>query len=347
MDKNNVFDRELFTAIQHQIECIVRSVEQRPGPVIAPLFELEKMVDEVIDGDKDTGLPREALRKIFTEIISCALAKIRPLRVGFLGPQGTFSNEALVDFFGSSVEGVSQGTIFDVFHDVETGKTDYGIVPIENSTEGAVTYTLDELIETNIQIVAEKYLRISVSFLSGEKSRAGIMKLYTHPQPLGQCKNWLRNNMPHIEICLVDSTTKAADLASREAGAAALASGFAASLYGLHVIEEHVEDSRINYTRFFIIGRDESIVTGHDKTSIVFSIKDRPGALFRVLSYFKDTGINMTKIESRPDKKKMWEYNFFIDFQGHRNDREVKKVLSSIKKESIFLKVLGSYPVGK
>jgi chorismate mutase/prephenate dehydratase len=252
----------------------------------------------------------------------------------------------MVEFFGRAVDGIPLKTIYDVFHDVEAGKADAGIVPVENSTEGAVTYTLDELIETELQVVAEKFLRISCGILSKERSIGDVRKIYSHPQPLGQCKTWLRSNLPDAEICVVDSTSQAAERASGEAGAASLGSALAADLYGLNILAEHVEDSRRNYTRFFIIGREKTRPTGNDKTSIVFSIKDRPGALFGILALFNDSGINMTKIESRPDKKKMWEYNFFIDFLGHREDRKVSEVLAKIGGDAIFLKVLGSYPAG-
>jgi len=229
---------------------------------------------------------------------------------------------------------------------VESGSADYGVVPVENSTEGAVTFTMDELIETSVNVIGEKFIRISYYLISGNGSMGGIKKLFSHPQPLGQCKDWLRKNLPDAEVIQVDSTSRAAQLASEEPASAAIASFAASEKYKLNILAEHIEDLRENYTRFFALGRGFNMPTGKDKTSIVCAIKDKPGALLDIIIPLKNAGINMTKIESRPNKKKMWEYNFFIDFHGHKNDKVVQDTLEIMKNETYFLKILGSYPVG-
>jgi len=286
-----------------------------------------------------------ALKKIYNEILSTSLSSQLLFKVAYLGPEGTFSNAALLDYFGNSVEKISLKSIPDIFHEVEAGNATFGIVPVENSTEGAVTYTLDELIETDLNIIAEKKMRISFSLLSKSTDISSIDRVYSHPQPFGQCKQWIRSNLGQADIINVESTSRAAEIASKEKGSAAIASEIAAEIYDLNVLSDKIEDFRKNYTRFFIIGKNENIPSGNDKTSIVCAVNDKPSALLQLLKPFSDAGINMTKIESRPDKKKMWEYNFFIDFIGHKNDRFVVNALEKMKNETVFLKVLGSYPL--
>ncbi len=291
-------------------------------------------------------LPDDSLERIFTEIQSAAVSAAVPVKVAYLGPRGTFSWIALREFFGDSVEADPVKTIPDVFRAVEKGESDFGVVPVENSTEGAVTYTLDELIDTDLFITAERYVRITYSLLTRAGDLASVKRVYSHPQPIGQCKGWIRQNIPGAEVREVSSTSHAAELAAAEHDAAAIGSGDAAQLYGLSVMASMIEDSRQNYTRFFVMGRRESGPTGKDKTSIVCAVKDRPGALLGLLKPLEDQGINMTKIESRPDKKKIWAYNFFIDFTGHGEDTGVAKALEGMKEHSMFIKILGSYPSG-
>jgi len=302
---------------------------------------------EVIDTGNPGPLSSSDLKRVFTDIISGTIAASTPVRVAFLGPRGTFTSIALDMIFGGAIERVPQKTIVDVFHQVETEKAAFGVIPVENSTEGAVTFTLDELVETDLNIIAEQYIKISFCLMSKNSNSADIIRIYSHPQPVGQCKGWLRKNFPDAEIIHVDSTTRAAEEARNDSGSAAIASVVAADLYGLNIMSKGIEDSRQNYTRFFAVGRSESPPAGNDKTSIVCAIKDKPAALAALLSPFSESGINMTKIESRPDKKKMWEYNFFIDFLGHKDDESVKRALELMRNETVFLKILGSYPVGK
>lgn len=292
-------------------------------------------------------LSADIVKKIFAELSAFAVSAVRPPTVAYLGPAGTFTHMAMLEVFGASATGVPVKSIHDVFVEVETGRAGYGVVPVENSTEGAVTYTLDELMDTELKIIAEKYLRVTYSLVSVAKDLKSIKKLYSHPQSFGQCKEWIRKNLPNAEHHNVSSTSLAAETASWDKFAAAITSHASAEIYGLNVLATNIEDSRQNYTRFFVIGERDNPPTGRDKTSIICAVRDKPGALYDLLGPFNRAGINMTKIESRPDKKKMWEYNFFIDFIGHRENTIVKSAVEKMKEDLIFLKVLGSYPAEK
>ncbi len=217
---------------------------------------------------------------------------------------------------------------------------------MENSSEGAVVPTLDELLSTGLRVEREKYLRVSFALLSLETSIDEVKKVFTFGQPLGQCRGWLRAHLPGAEIIPVDSTARAAECARSEKGSAAIASEIAAEMYSLNIVEKHIEDSRRNFTRFFVMGTQKTDPSGRDKTSIVCAIKDRPGALLDMLRPLSDAGINMTRIESRPDKNKLWEYNFFIDIFGHETDDKVRTALEEMGRDTLFLKILGSYPAG-
>ena len=340
-------DREIIELISRRSDMYMRRLKD--GSVDRGLFpavdrdRLFKLIEEANRGP----LANQILERVYTDIISGSLAVLAPVTVAFLGPDGSFTNIAVNEFFGGSISQLPQRTIQDVFHMVETGKAQFGVVPVENSTEGSVTYTLDELTETSLTIISEKYIRITYNLLSQSKDIHSVKKIYAHPQTLGQCKGWIRANMPYAEVVGVESTSRSAELAAGEAGTAAIASDLTAGIYNLNILATKIEDSRQNYTRFFLIGTCRNMPSGNDKTSIVCAVKDKPGALLELLQPFAEEGINMTKIESRPDKKKMWEYNFFIDFLGHKDDAIVRKALEKMKREAIFLKILGSYPVGK
>jgi chorismate mutase/prephenate dehydratase len=337
-------DREIVKLINKRAELLKSEHEHNGGNVFSPneLSDIHKGLNSINSGP----VPNKVINRIYTEIYSAATALSIPLNIAFLGPDGTFSHAALRECFGNSVMELPQKTIGDVFLEVERGGAAYGVVPVENSTEGAVTFTLDELIDTGLSIIMEKYIRISYCLLSAHSDEREIKKIYTHPQPLGQCKNWIRQNYPAAEVITVDSTSRAAELASQVPGTAAVASEQAASIFGLIILGSYIEDMRQNYTRFFVIGHGETPLTGNDKTSIICAVKDRPGALLDLLTPFAELGINMTKIESRPDKKKIWEYIFFIDFQGHIGDSSIAKAVDAMKGATNFLKILGSYPAG-
>jgi chorismate mutase/prephenate dehydratase len=330
------------------------------------ITELSRLVEELSDlePDEDTlsiirrkilnqgeGLfadDREvkSLDRIAGEIVSLIRNRTRPARIAFLGPRGTFTDMALEHFFGQTVDREDCRTIQEVFRSVERGASDYGIVPVENSTEGSVTYTLDELMETGLVITGEAFVPVTYALLSQEKDMSNLQVLYSHPQTFGQCKNWIQANLPSARREPVESTARAAEQAAREKGAAALSSTLAGEIYGLNVLADRTEDIRQNTTRFLVLGRGRTSPTGRDRTSIVLAVKDRPGALMNLLRPFQDAGINMTRIESRPDKKTMWSYNFFIDFLGHAEEDTISRALTEMEKETHFLRILGSYPRG-
>ncbi|HTZ11853.1 MAG TPA: prephenate dehydratase [Candidatus Margulisiibacteriota bacterium] len=291
-------------------------------------------------------LKRGALEAIYREIMSASLALEKPLEIAYLGPEASFSNLAALKRFGSQVSYSACNSIAEVFLAVEKGSADYGVVPVENSVEGAVSYTLDMFVDSDLKICSQLILDVSHNLLA--KSRKGrVKRVYSNPQVLGQCRIWLQENLPCAELCEVSSTTRAAQIASKEKNSACIASLLAAKVYKLNVIASGIEDSPHNITRFFVIGKTDVAETGEDKTSLLFSIKDKVGALHDMLVPFKKYGINLTKIESRPSKKKAWEYYFFVDLKGHKNNPKVKKAIEGLEKQCTFLKVLGSYPTGE
>ncbi len=335
----NSIDREILELLSRRVKCGIDSG-------IDPLSASEKARLAGLVTGSGSPIPEEGLERIFTEIASASSALSRPLRVAFLGPFGTFSSIAVREIFGGSIETSPERTIADVFREVETGGAHCGVVPVENSSEGAVVPTLDELLSTGLTVEREKYLRVSFALLSLETSIEEVKKVFTFGQPLGQCRGWLRAHLPAAEIIPVDSTARAAECARSERGSAAIASEIAAEIYSLNIVEKHIEDSRRNFTRFFVMGTQKTGPTARDKTSIVCAIKDRPGALLDMLRPLSDAGINMTRIESRPDKNKLWEYNFFIDICGHETDDKVRTALEEMGRDTLFLKILGSYPAG-
>ncbi len=294
--------------------------------------------------EKNTGpLTNESLRAIYREVMSSALALEKPLTIAFLGPEATYSHMASVQKFGTSVRYEPMPSIADVFAEVAKGRADYGVVPIENSTEGAVTHTYDMFVDSDLKICAQILLPIRHNLMSA-CPRDQIKKLYSIAQVFAQCRQWLQVNMPHVELVEVSSSTRAAEIARQEPNAGALASALAAEKYGLTIHDENIQDSSENVTRFLVIGRKYPARTGNDKTSLMFAAQDRVGALHDSLAAFKKHKINLTKIESRPSKKKAWEYYFFVDCVGHCEDARVKKALAELAKHTMFVKILGSYP---
>jgi len=291
-------------------------------------------------------LKDEAIRAIYREIMSCALSLEKPMRIAYLGPPATFTHIAAMYKFGSQVDYLDCKSISDVFNEVEKGNVDYGVVPIENSIEGAVSHTLDMFIDSQAKVCSEASLEIKHNLLANCK-KSEVRKVYSNPQVFGQCRIWLESNLARAELVEVSSTTRAAEIAAREKFSAAIASDLAAKRYGLRIVARSIEDSPHNVTRFLIIGETLTQPTGKDKTSIMFSIKDRVGALHDMLVSFKKYKINLTKIESRPSKRKPWEYYFFVDLEGHIENKKVKKALEELSKDCSYLKVLGSYPVSE
>jgi chorismate mutase/prephenate dehydratase len=291
--------------------------------------------------------PNESIKSVFREIISASLALESPMRVAFLGPKATFSHLAAMQQFGLAAELVPQKSIPAVFEEVEKGRAQYGVVPVENSTEGVVSHTLDMFMDSELKVGSEILLEVSHYLLSKTGRMEDIKKVYSHPQPLAQCRNWLEENLPHLPLVDVASTTMAAQIVSEDYSAAAIASEYAASIYDLKIVRERIEDQVNNFTRFLVIGKKLAEKSGDDKTSLMFAVKDEPGILYRMLEPFASRGVNLCKIESRPMKKKAWEYIFFLDLIGHVSEPAVEAAVQELRGYCQFVKILGSYPKAK
>jgi chorismate mutase/prephenate dehydratase len=289
----------------------------------------------------------EAIEAIYREIMSFSISLEKKVTIGYLGPAVTYTHQAAQKKFGSSVDYAPCGSISDVFADVENGRSEYGVVPVENSSEGAVNHTLDLFIESDLKIYAEIYLPIHHHLMSIGNPVSSIAQVYSKDQVFGQCRLWLESNLRGAELVETASTAEAAQIVANNAnreGIGCIASKIAADMYGLKILASSIEDNLNNTTRFLVIARSEAKPTQSDKTSVVFEIKDKAGALHDILVPFKKARINLTKIESRPSKKKKWSYYFFVDFEGHHDQPRVKKALGLLGKHCTFLKVLGSYP---
>jgi len=293
------------------------------------------------------NFPSMAIRPVFREIISACLSLEAPICIAYLGPEATFTHMAVMKKFGSSASLIPAKSVEAVFSEVERGRATYGVVPVENSSEGVVSHTLDMFVSSDLKICSEVMLEVHHNLLSRSISLAGIDKVYSHPQAVAQSRAWLRDNLPNCQVLEVSSTARAAEMACQDPAAGAIASELAANIYDLNIIRSRIEDMVHNYTRFLVIGKNLSPRTGNDKTSVIFSIKDRVGALYHMLKPFAKKGINLTKIESRPTKQQPWEYVFFVDLIGHKDDEKVRDALEDLKDQCIFLKVLGSYPIAE
>lgn len=292
-------------------------------------------------------LSNEEMARLFREIMSACLALEKPIKVGFLGPEGTFTQEAVVKHFGSSAVSLPMSTIDEIFREVEAGSVNYGVVPVENSTEGVVTHTLDSFIDSNIKICGEVVLRIHQNLLVSDVTNIEkITRIYSHPQSLAQCRKWLDAKYPGADRVPVNSNADAAKRIKGEWSAAAIAGTTAADLYDLKVLAEKIEDSPDNSTRFLIIGTQDVKPSGEDKTSLVVSVRNKPGALHDILEPFRRLGVDMTRLQSRPSRSSAWNYIFFIDIKGHTDDDLIAQALEEVTEQAAELKVLGSYPVG-
>ena len=342
--KIDEIDAKLLELLSDRANLVheVGQVKQKEGVGIYAPEREEALLQSLIKRNKGR-LPEKSIRAIYREIMSASLALEKHLTIAYLGPEATWSHQAARSKFGASVEYIAQASIAEVFNVVARGKADYGVVPIENSTEGAVNYTLDVFMDSELKICAQFLLKIENNLIA-KIPRDQIRKVYSHPQVFGQCRQWLRHNFSHAELIEVSSTTRAAELAAQEPGAAAIAGQMAAEVYGLEVIESGIQDSANNATRFLVIGPHTCPPTGEDKTSLMFCVQDKPGALFEAISPFKQLRINMSKIESRPSKRKAWEYFFFVDVEGHAQDEKVVEALDELQKHCTFVKILGSYP---
>jgi chorismate mutase/prephenate dehydratase len=289
-------------------------------------------------------LSDEEIARLFRELISACLALEQVLTIAYLGPEGTFTHSATLKHFGQSINSVPVPVINQVFHQVQSGACDYGVVPIENSIEGVVNHTLDMLINSNLKICGEVELRIHQHLMSKNKSRKNIEKIYSHQHSFAQCRKWLDTHLPGVELIPVNSNAEAARLARKGSGSAAIAGESTASIYKLNILDRNIEDEQDNSTRFVIIAEQDILATGDDKTSLLFSMPSKPGALLDMLQCFADNEINMTRIESRPSRLGLWDYVFFVDIQGHVQDKNVANALARLESEASMVKVLGSYP---
>ena len=308
--------------------------------------EREAQVLRMVVDRNEGPLSDEMLVRLFREIMSACLAQQEPLKVGYLGPEGTFSEQAVRKNFGHSAHGLPLGSIEEVFQEVESGNADFGVVPVENSGQGTIQITLDMFLTSNLKICGEVELRVRQFLLSRTGRIEDIERVYSHPQSFAQCKAWLRGNLPKAEKLPVSSNAEAARRARNADDAAAIAGESAGHVYGLRkVIVSPIEDRDDNTTRFLVLGRQIFPPSGHDRTSALVFIKDQPGALFNVLSPFARHGISMNRIESRPAHTGRWQYAFFIDIAGHVDEPEVRAALEELRPYTSEVKVLGSYPV--
>ncbi|MCS6876276.1 MAG: prephenate dehydratase [Aquificaceae bacterium] len=314
--------------------------------VHAPERERE-IINRMIKLNKELygeGFPTEAIVHIYREVISACLSLEKELKVAYLGPKATFTHQAALEYFGFSAHYAPVSTISDVFREVELGRVDYGVVPVENTTEGVVNYTLDMFLESELSIVGEIVIPIRLNLLSTANSLKDVKTVYSHRHAIAQCKEWLRKNMPEVSLMETESTAKACELVMEMEDAGAIASEVAAYTYHLNILAENIQDNPNNYTRFIVVGKRRMKPTGKDKTSLIFAVKDEAGALFKALESFYKYGVNLTKIVSRPSKRKIWDYVFFVDLEGHAEDENVANAIELLQERAQLVKVLGSYP---
>ncbi|MCK9534147.1 MAG: prephenate dehydratase [Pseudomonas sp.] len=307
---------------------------EREAQVLKRIMELNK-----------GPLGNEEMARLFREIMSACLALEQPLKVAYLGPEGTFSQAAVLKHFGKAVVSKPMAAIDEIFREVAAGAVSFGVVPVENSTEGAINHTLDSFLEHDLVICGEVELRIHHHLLVADNTKTEkISRIYSHAQSLAQCRKWLDAHYPNVERVAVSSNAEAAKRVKSEWNSAAIAGDMAAQLYGLTILADKIEDRPDNSTRFLIIGNQSVPTTGDDKTSVIVSMSNKPGALHELLIPFHNSGIDLTRIETRPSRSGKWSYVFFIDFYGHKDDPLVKSALETIAQENVGLKVLGSYP---
>lgn len=345
----DAIDAQIQQLISQRARCAqkVADIKTQGGQVHAVFYrpEREAQVLRAVKARNDSVLSDNDMARLFREIMSACLALEQPMKVAYLGPEGSYTHAAALKQFGSFVQPYAVSTIEDVFKAVETGLANYGIVPVENSTEGVVNATQDNLIQTRLQVTGEVDLAIHHCLLSKATDLTMVKKVVAHAQALGQCRAWLKNNLPGVSLEAVDSNALAAKMAQSDASLAAIASEQAAVLYELNILKSHIEDVRDNTTKFWVLGAELPAPSGEDKTALVLSMPNRAGALFDILSSFAKRSISMTRIVSRPSSNKKWDYVFFIDIAGHQSEPTVSEALEEVKQHASFFKLLGSYPV--
>jgi chorismate mutase/prephenate dehydratase len=337
-------DDRILDLLRERAELVeqVGQVKDKSGESYYAPEREEALLRRLVAANR-SRLPESSLRAIYREILSSMRALEQTIKVAYLGPRSTFSHQAAARQFGSAVELLPERTIADVFEAVERGRAHYGVVPIENSQEGSVNATLDRFMDSEARICAQIFLPVELDLL-GRGPLERVRKIYSHPQPFGQCRRWLAEHMASAECIEVSSTARAAEMAAADETAAALAGSQAGEEFGLPVLARAIQDSASNVTRFFVIGRQPARPSGRDKTSVMFAVKDQPGALAKALAPFEKSGISLSRIESRPSKRQAWEYYFFADIAGHAEDKEVAAALKELSGVCAFTRILGSYP---
>lgn len=346
--KIDEIDRMILDLLNRRAEASreIGKVKMKDGSGIYAPHREKEILDRLKSMNKGPLTP-DAIDAIYREVMSFSISLEKRVKIAYLGPPVTYTHQAAQKKFGSSVDYEATGSISDVFAEVERERCDYGVVPVENSTEGAVSHTLDMFLASPLKIYAEIYLPVHLALMSKGNPLIEIEQVYSKREAFGQCRLWLESNLRGVELRDAASTAEAAQIVANNEnreGIACIASPVAAAEYGLKVLASSIEDDPNNTTRFLVIARHEAKPTKKDRTSIVFEVKDRAGALHDVLVPFKAAKINLTKIESRPSKKKVWSYYFFVDFEGHHDEPRVQKALGALAKHCTFLKVLGSYP---
>lgn len=349
-DEIDSVDQQIQHLVNQRARCAQKVAEVKehfstPGEsVVFYRPEREAQVLRRVMERNEGPLPAESVARLFREIMSQCLALEEPMKIAYLGPEGTFTQQAALKHFGHAVQCKSQASIADVFREVAAGGANFGVVPVENSTEGVITHTLDSFVDSNLHICGEVALRIHHHFLLKKEQKEKPIKVYSHAQSLAQCRQWLDANWPGIERIAVSSNAEAARRAQEENGAAAIASEAAAELYSLNIATANIEDMPDNTTRFLIIGKQETDISGDDKTSLLISRQNKPGALYHLLAPFHEAGVSLTRIETRPAKSGTWNYMFFIDLEGHQHEEKVKKAMALVQEQCTDFKCLGSYP---
>jgi len=340
-------DSELLRLLNARARCAqkvgeIKAEHGEAGYIYRP--EREAQVLRRLQDSNPGPLPGENITFFFREVMSACLSLEEPLGIAFLGPLGTFSESAATKHFGHAARLAPQSSIDDVFREVESGHAHYAVVPVENSTEGAVGRTMDLLLGTQLKICGEVVLRIHQNLLSNETDLSKITKVYSHAQSLAQCHEWLNRVLPNAQRISVGSNAQAAQMASEEPGTAAIAGEAAAARYSLPTLAESIEDEPNNTTRFLVLGKHDAGPSGRDKTSLIMSAPNRTGALYELLLPFSHAGVSMSRLESRPARNALWEYVFYVDVDGHHDDPAVKAALAELAGRAAYLKILGSYP---
>jgi len=342
-DRIDAIDEQLLL-LMNQRANLAREIGELKGggPVYRP--EREAQVIGRLRSSNPGPLSAEAIGHLFIEIISACRALEEAQSVAFLGPRGTFSEEAALKHFGGQVRAHACASIDEVFRQVEAKQIGHGVVPVENSTDGAVGRTLDLLLATPLTVCGEVQLAVHQCAMSKEASLETVQRVYAHAQSLAQCHEWLNRNLPSAQRTPVVSNAEGARLAAQEAHAACIGSHAAADLYELQVLARNIEDNPNNTTRFVVIGHERPLPSGRDRTSLAMSARNRPGAMHELLTPFAENGVDMTRLESRPSRTGLWEYVFFVDLKGHQQDANVARALEQLRDRASFLKILGSYP---